>query len=79
MALTKEDLQQIANLIQPIYQRLDKMDERFDKIDKRFDKNERASKFAAARRETQREADKEEMKEFTLGAVKKLKAKFIQN
>ena len=90
MALTKEDLQQITDIFQlglnPIHQRLekiderlDKMDDRFDKIDERFDRNERASKLAGARRETQRKADKEEMKEFTLGAVKKLKAKFIQN
>ena len=76
MPLTKEDLQQIGEVVQfalkPIHQRLDKMDERFDK-------NEKAYMLATACREDQRKADKEEMKEFTLGAVKKLKAKFIQS
>lgn len=41
MALTKDDLQAIAQLmseqIKPINERLDRMDERFDGIDKRLD------------------------------------------
>ncbi len=38
MALTNDDLQAIATLLQPINNRLDKMDCRFDKMDSRFDK-----------------------------------------
>ena len=38
MALTNDDLQAIATLLQPINNRLDKMDCRFDKMDNRLDK-----------------------------------------
>lgn len=37
MALTKEDLQQIQLLLNPILQRLDKVDQRLDKLDERLD------------------------------------------
>ena len=40
MALTNDDLQAIATLLQPINNRLDKMDNRLDKMDCRLDKIE---------------------------------------
>lgn len=40
MALTNEDLQAIASLLQPINDRLDGMDNRFDSMDNRLDKLE---------------------------------------
>ena len=40
MALTNEDLQAIASLLQPIHTRLDNMDTRLDSMETRFDSME---------------------------------------
>lgn len=56
IALTNEDLQAIASLLQPIHTRLDNMDTRFDSMETRLDKIEsEVSALKAGQREFNKE------------------------